>query len=514
MSPFLRGMTGQQMGVGRRSLAQMLAPATAPTPTTSGPTMAAAQPLDIAGLRKQVLAQTAAPTAPQSRQALLAKYGLAPTAPAPKPSPMQRLSSAMPAAGTPQMAGLGAAGRAMLEMSGYQPIAQAPSIGQILARSAEAGIGAMEKKQAAEQTAAEKQAAAERQARLDELQRRNVESQIAARKKEEKTGPLSPEGKLATDYGLTPGTPEYAAFMEARIKEKQRTSNELTALQKEAAAIFPGDETKQAKWVRERRERPRGFTQRAGVVLDKDGKRVGRAIFNQSPEPGESPVKVLGEDGKPRDLLPGEKSVEQSLMNDLLIPQEKYMQIEKDILQGKQSMRKLDKYLGNVFAGKEGLGKTADQFITLGKTFFSEILPEDMKELSPSQLATAISQGQLQGLIGASRLEVVGGGVMTEQDALRIIQFLGGDVNAFQNKERVQEAIKYVLKEKAETYNLNARNYNEQTAYRGGTRDTVELIDTNQFDDLVVTSDDPTVPEGVDPSVWAVMTPEEKALWR
>lgn len=169
VNPFLRGMTGQQMGIGRPSLAQMMAPATAPMPTVAGPTMAAAQPLDIAGLRRQVLAQSAAPTAPQSRQALMAKYGLAPTAPAPKPSPMQRLSAVLPQAGTPEMAGLGAAGRTMLELSGWQKATEAPSLGQILARSAEAGIGAMEKKQAAEQAAAEKEAAAKRQEMLDAI---------------------------------------------------------------------------------------------------------------------------------------------------------------------------------------------------------------------------------------------------------------------------------------------------------------------------------------------------------
>lgn len=169
--PFLRNLTGQQMGVGRPSLAQMMAPATRPTPTVAGPTMAAAQPLDIAGLRRQVLAKATAPKAPQSRQALMAKYGLAPTAPAPKPSPMQRLSAALPAAGTPQMAGLGAAGRTMLELSGYQPIAQAPSIGQILARSAEAGIGTMRERQA-------ELAAAARQKEQDELDRRYREAQI------------------------------------------------------------------------------------------------------------------------------------------------------------------------------------------------------------------------------------------------------------------------------------------------------------------------------------------------
>lgn len=179
--PFLRNLTGQQMGVGmgagtmspaERRLMILSSPSVGQQPaqqTGLGPRVQA--PLDIAGLRRQVLAKAAAPTAPQSRQALMAKYGLAPTAPAPKPSPMQRLSAALPASGTPQMAGLGAAGRTMMELSGYQPIAQAPSIGQILARSAEAGIGTMRKRQAEE-------AAAARQKEQDELTRRYREAQI------------------------------------------------------------------------------------------------------------------------------------------------------------------------------------------------------------------------------------------------------------------------------------------------------------------------------------------------
>jgi hypothetical protein len=187
VNPFLRGMTGQQMGVGRRSAADffmqqaspsMALPVRRPTPPqrlSAAPT----QPLDIAGLRRQVLAQSAAPTAPQSRQALMAKYGLAPTAPAPKPSPMQRLSAALPASGTPQMAGLGAAGRAMLEMSGYQPIAQAPSIGQILARSAEAGIGAMEKKQALAEKKAKEEAALKAAAEQQTYEREQAAKELA-----------------------------------------------------------------------------------------------------------------------------------------------------------------------------------------------------------------------------------------------------------------------------------------------------------------------------------------------
>jgi hypothetical protein len=423
------------------------------------------------------------------------------------------LRSMLPQRGTPGSAALGAFGSTMSQLGGYQdkPMTFGQILGASLGKAREAYATAEEKQAAI----AEKKAAAERQAELDDLSRRNIESQIEAR--DRPPGAVSAAGKFATDMGFTPGTPQHIAAMQNYIKKEKST--ELTALQKEAAAIFPDDAKAAAAWVKDRRERPRGTVQKAGVVLDDTGRRVGRAIFNPTPKEGEGYVSVIDDSGKTRPLAENERSVEDALIKDLVIPQEKFYTLEKEVKQSKQSIRKLDSYLENIGKSKEGVGRTADQFISLGKTFFSEILPEKYKSYSKPQLARAIAAGELQGLIGSSRLEVVGGGVMTEQDALRIIGYLGGDVTSTQSKEVVEAQIKKILREKAENHNISAMQYNEQRAFRGGRGKTVDLIDMRRFESLDKETEETTTPpstaapEGVNPDVWAVMTPDERALF-
>lgn len=146
---------------------QVNAPATQPVPQ------------NIMGLRKNVLAQQMLPQltpAQQFRQ--LAGMSAAerlgqqrpsiPSAPPKAPTGMQGLlSGLMPEAGTPEMAGYGAAGQKLLELSGYRavPITIGEALGQAAGAYGEAR-GAALQQQKEEQAA---QAAAERQARLDAM---------------------------------------------------------------------------------------------------------------------------------------------------------------------------------------------------------------------------------------------------------------------------------------------------------------------------------------------------------
>lgn len=511
-----------QLGAGQpMSMQGLMAPA-----TTAGRVQSTLGMVPT-NLRTRALQQATAPTTRAKSQAeLLAAYGLgrkpAQTVGGERrgagaPAAKTGMSDMLPAVGTPEMAGLGAAGRTLMQLGGWQD--KPMTLGQILGAGAEKGIEAMQARRDAMAAAEEKKAAAERQAKQDELSRRNIESQIEAR--DRPAGAVSAAGKFATDMGFTPGTKEHIAAMQNYIKKEKATG--LTALQKEAEAIFPDDPKAAASWVKDRRERPRGTVQKAGVVLDDTGKRVGRAIFNPTPKEGEGYVSVIDDSGKTRPLDANERSVEDALIKDMVVPQEKFYALEKEVKQSKQSIRKLDSYLENIGKSKEGVGRTVDQFITFGKTFFSELLPEEYKNLKPSELARAIAAGELQGLIGSSRLEVVGGGVMTEQDALRIIEYLGGDVTALQNKEVVEAQIKKILKEKAEMHNIMAKQYNEQRAFRGGRGKTIDLVDMGRFEALdrkpeTTTPTDTTspvtaAPSGVEAEVWAVMTPEERALF-
>ena len=65
--------------------------------------------------------------------------------------------------------------------------------------------------------------------------------------------------------------------------------------------------------------------------------------------------------------------------------------------------------------------------------------------------------------------------------------------------------------------------YNEQRAFRGGRGKTVDLVDMGRFEALDkepesatptdTTSPVTAAPSGVEAGVWAVMTPEERALF-
>ena len=129
-----------------------------------------------------------------------------------------------------------------------------------------------------------------------------------------------------------------------------------------------------------------------------------------------------------------------------------FNKLSEELATDRSSIRTFEKYMRSIGNTNEGLGRLADQFSANAKTLLSGYFGNEYTELSPSELNTRVAQGLLQGLIGRSRLEVVGGGVMTEQDALRIIQNLGGDVNLLQNKEVVATQIKNLLEQKMASF--------------------------------------------------------------
>ena len=117
-----------------------------------------------------------------------------------------------------------------------------------------------------------------------------------------------------------------------------------------------------------------------------------------------------------------------------------------DAEDNERSLRNLTRYMKNVATTEQGWGLLADQFLGHINTIFGG-------ELTPEQFRTLVQNGQLQGLLGGFRKEVVGGGVMTEQDALRIISRLGGDTNILRNKEVAAQLIKELMFEKTSNYN-------------------------------------------------------------
>ena len=135
-----------------------------------------------------------------------------------------------------------------------------------------------------------------------------------------------------------------------------------------------------------------------------------------------------------------------------------FMKLRNEVKDDQTSLKRYQSYLKNIEEAGIGLERLGDQMSSYFKTLFST--NANKMKLTERELALRIAEGELQGLIGRSRIETVGGGVMTEQDALRIITNLGGDVNLLQNPEVVRGQISRLFEDKYKSYDDKLRAYN------------------------------------------------------
>lgn len=127
----------------------------------------------------------------------------------------------------------------------------------------------------------------------------------------------------------------------------------------------------------------------------------------------------------------------------------------KSVTEEEQKLISLDKFRNAVKTAPEGLGRTIQ---TLNKIF--QTLSAD-PEFKRGDLATGEARARLQGLIGLYKDEIVGGGVMTEQDALRVIEALGGEISAFNPKELTLTLIDSFRENSERKYQAALNRYNK-----------------------------------------------------
>ena len=146
------------------------------------------------------------------------------------------------------------------------------------------------------------------------------------------------------------------------------------------------------------------------------------------------------------------------------------------------TLRQLNRYVKDVGSLSTGLPKLVTQFTESWKNF----VDANASEYTEKELIQRLNEGRMQGLLGQLRLETVGGGVMTEQDALRIVQRLGGDpATMFNNPEVVKRAVGEILSNKYYLYKDKLDLYNSQidSGYgaKGFKRKDLINIDPNSF---------------------------------
>jgi hypothetical protein len=108
----------------------------------------------------------------------------------------------------------------------------------------------------------------------------------------------------------------------------------------------------------------------------------------------------------------------------------------------KSAIRKLDNYLKTVGDANVGIQRWADGVVAKTRTLFGS------KTVTPDQLAALRGPAQLQALLGLFREDIVGPGVMTEYDAQRVLNALGGDFNQMQNPEFVRSILSDIRQSK------------------------------------------------------------------
>jgi hypothetical protein len=148
------------------------------------------------------------------------------------------------------------------------------------------------------------------------------------------------------------------------------------------------------------------------------------------------------------------------------------------VLADENSIKAIGRYLKGVGSLEQGAGQLADRLSKNLKTLFTN------KPLTEEEKATGLQSGRLQQIIGGIRTTIVGPGVMTEQDAQRIIDAVGGDVTALQNQEVMKQLIGEILSQKIDEYDSDldvynthvARKYGGQAGYKQRTRVPTEFV--------------------------------------
>jgi hypothetical protein len=138
--------------------------------------------------------------------------------------------------------------------------------------------------------------------------------------------------------------------------------------------------------------------------------------------------------------------------------------LNKELVTEEKSLKQIESYWNDITDTNVGIERLGDQMATWFKTLAGSV------DLTTQELARGIAEGKLQGLIGANRIDTVGGGVMTEKDAWRVIARLGGDVDSLQNPALVGPLLEEMYRLKVESYNEDIKGYNqgvESERYKG-----------------------------------------------
>lgn len=125
-----------------------------------------------------------------------------------------------------------------------------------------------------------------------------------------------------------------------------------------------------------------------------------------------------------------------------------FMKARQDLLQAQQAVQRITQYADTVGDLNVGMQRWADAISANVKTLLGS------GKLNADELKLQIAKGQVQGLLGLFRQDIVGPGVMTEYDAVRVLNALGGDVTALQNPQVVSQLLRQLYNSKLQSIDI------------------------------------------------------------
>lgn len=127
----------------------------------------------------------------------------------------------------------------------------------------------------------------------------------------------------------------------------------------------------------------------------------------------------------------------------LLTPKQ-FLDLREKFTQEQQALERLNKYGQSVGGMETGIKNWASSVSAKFRTALGS------KSLNPAEYSRMTAEGQLQALLGLFRTDVVGPGVMTEYDAQRVAQALGGNIGMLQNPQVVEGLLRDLYANKRE----------------------------------------------------------------
>jgi hypothetical protein len=146
--------------------------------------------------------------------------------------------------------------------------------------------------------------------------------------------------------------------------------------------------------------------------------------------------------------------------------EENFKKLSDQLVEQENGIKSVNRFLKNTEnISTGGIQRSLDKLSLNVKS----IMGLKESDLSEAEKAIGLAGSQQQRLLGALRTTILGPGVLTEIDAQRILNAVGGDVNALTtNVDLMRELVSEILQEKVSAYEQNLDIYNTQVAGRYG----------------------------------------------